>query len=122
MQNLAAVAVTTGPGLAIALEVGIKKAVDVAREWKKPLIAVNHVEGHALSPLAEANFKPQAASHKPVFPCVALVASGKHCDIILVSEIGKYQILAHTIDDALGEALDKAARMLGFGYPGGAGL
>ena len=107
-----AIAVTVGPGLAIALEVGIKKAKELALKYDKPLIAVNHIEGHLLSPLAnkiDINF-----------PCLGLVVSGGHTELILVEEIGKYKILAQTMDDALGEALDKAARLLGMPYPGGA--
>ena len=107
-----AIAVTVGPGLAIALEVGIKKAKELALKYDKPLIAINHIEGHLLSPLAnkiDINF-----------PCLGLVVSGGHTELILVEEVGKYKILAQTIDDALGEALDKAARLLGMPYPGGA--
>ncbi len=112
--DLGAVAVTMGPGLAIALEVGIKTAKDLATTLKLPLIAVNHIEGHVLSPLV--------AGVDIAFPAMALVVSGKHTELILVKAIGDYQIVASTVDDALGEALDKAARMLGLGYPGGAEL
>lgn len=112
VTDVDAVAVTVGPGLAIALEVGIAKAKELAAKWNKPLIAVNHIEGHVLSGLTpEVNF-----------PAMALVVSGGHTELILVEAIGKYKIIARTIDDALGEALDKAARMLGMGYPGGAEL
>jgi len=121
-----AIAVTVGPGLAIALEVGINKAKELAQTYNKPLVPVNHVEGHLLSVLAKPN-TPKSAHHTPLtthhtllFPAFSLVASGKHTDLILVKGIGEYEIIAHTIDDALGEALDKAARMLGLGYPGGA--
>ncbi len=128
-----AVAVTVGPGLAIALEVGIKKAKDLAQKYNKPFIPVNHVEGHLLSPLAEPkSSKSESGNSKNKiskidinelsFPILGLVASGKHADVILIKNIGDYEILAHTIDDAVGEALDKAARMLGLGYPGGAVL
>ena len=111
-----AIAVTVGPGLAIALEVGIQKAKELAMKYNKPLITVNHVEGHILSVFAET------PKHKVniSFPAIALVLSGKHSDIVLVKDFGSYEIIAYTIDDALGEALDKAARMLGLGYPGGA--
>ncbi len=107
-----AIAVTAGPGLAIALEVGIRKAKELAHKWHKPLIAVNHIEGHVLSGLT-----PEVK-----FPAMALVVSGGHTELIWVEKIGKYKIVARTMDDALGEALDKAARMLGLGYPGGAEL
>ena len=135
-----AVAVTTGPGLAIALEVGIRKAKEIARELKEPLIPVNHIEGHVLSPLAQPlnskywrsqRFSSKIQNSNQIqksksqvtnvsFPAVGLVVSGGHTELILIKNIGKYEILARTQDDALGEALDKAARILGLGYPGGA--
>ena len=107
-DDVDAVAVTVGPGLAIALGVGIAKAKSLG----KPLLAINHIEGHVLSALT-----PEVQ-----FPALALVISGGHTELIFVKEIGEYQIVARTMDDALGEALDKAARMLGLGYPGGAEL
>jgi len=113
MKEIDAIAVTKGPGLAIALEVGIIKAKDLSLKNKIPLIAVNHIEGHLLSSLANRNLNIK-------FPAIGIAISGKHTDIILVENIGKYKVLASTIDDALGEALDKGARMLGLGYPGGA--
>lgn len=121
-NKINAVAVTIGPGLAVALEVGINKAKEVAKHFDLPLILVNHIEGHVLSVLSQP--RPTHKNHKTqvvddYFPALALVASGKHTDIVLIKEIGGYEIIAHTMDDALGEALDKAARMLGFGYPGG---
>ncbi|TSC83864.1 MAG: tRNA N6-adenosine threonylcarbamoyltransferase [Microgenomates group bacterium Gr01-1014_16] len=112
MFNIDAIAVTVGPGLAIALEVGIKWAKKLAAEWHKPLIGVNHIEGHILS----------ALTPEVVFPCMALVISGGHTQIIRVDEIGKYKILAQSLDDDIGEALDKGARMLGLPYPGGPAL
>lgn len=111
-DNIGAVAVTVGPGLAIALEVGIKWAKKLAQEWHKPLIGINHIEGHILSSLT-----PEVR-----FPCMALVVSGGHTQIIRVDEIGKYKILAQSLDDDIGEALDKGARMLGLPYPGGPAL
>jgi N6-L-threonylcarbamoyladenine synthase len=148
VQKLDAVAVTIGPGLAIALEVGIKKATELAKKHKKPLILVNHTEGHVLSPLAQPktenyklphfakasrgrqipNSKSKTQNNPPftvhgtpiTFPAIGIVTSGKHTELIRIEKIGKYKILAQTVDDALGEAFDKAARMLGLGYPGGA--
>ena len=114
MDNVNAIAVTAGPGLAIALEVGIHKAKELAVKLNKPLIAVNHIEGHVLSSLVH--------QIDISFPAMALVVSGGHTELILIEAIGQYKIMARTIDDALGEALDKAARMLGLGYPGGAEL
>ncbi len=130
MHNIDAVAVTAGPGLAIALEVGIKYTKELAVKYKKPLIAVNHIEGHVLSSLVTPDTSPfpspiigEGTKGRGInLPAMALVVSGGHTELILVEEIGKYKILAQTLDDALGEALDKAARMLGLGYPGGAEL
>lgn len=113
-----AVAVTIGPGLAIALEVGIIKAKELANKWGVPLIGVNHIEGHLLSPLSRIGEKGQEIA----FPAWGLVVSGGHTELVYIEEVGKYKTLATTQDDALGEALDKAARVLGLGYPGGAFL
>jgi len=113
-----AIAVTIGPGLAIALEVGIIKAKELAIKWRIPLIAINHTEGHLLSPLSVAGKRKQIAE----FPAWGLVVSGGHTELVYIKKVGDYRIMATTQDDALGEALDKAARMLGLGYPGGAFL
>jgi N6-L-threonylcarbamoyladenine synthase len=111
LSEIDVVAVTEGPGLAIALEVGIKKAKEISENIGKPVVGINHIEGHLLSPLAKS---------KDIFlPCLGLVISGGHTELVIMERIGKYKILAKTQDDALGEALDKAARMLGLGYPGG---
>ena len=121
MTNIDAVAVTIGPGLSIALRVGVEKAKELAIKYSKKLIAVNHLEGHILSPLARPNNPISQLTNKPInFPALGLVVSGGNTQLILIKGIGKYEILAQTTDDALGEALDKAARMLGLGYPGGA--
>ena len=115
INKIDAIAVTVGPGLAIALEVGIAKAKELALKWHKPLIPVNHLEGHVMSALA-------LSIQDINFPALGLVISGGHTELVVIEKIGNYKILARTIDDALGEALDKAARMLGLGYPGGAVL
>lgn len=128
MKNLGVIAVTQGPGLAIALEVGILKAKELAQKYKLPLIPVNHIEGHLLSPLANPSTSSLTSLHnyggrkmKGVeWPALGLVVSGGHTELVLINKFGDYKILAKTQDDALGEALDKAARMLGLGYPGGA--
>lgn len=125
INNLDAIAVTTGPGLSIALGVGIKKAKELAQKYNKKLIAVNHLEGHILSPLAVSgitnNQLPITKQFSNLkFPSLGLVISGGNTQLIQINKIGDYEILAETQDDALGEALDKAARMLGLGYPGGA--
>jgi N6-L-threonylcarbamoyladenine synthase len=113
ISDIDSIAVTTGPGLSIALAVGVKKAKELSKKYNKPLIAVNHVEAHLLSPFANAKTKTK-------FPAYGLCVSGKNTIFVLIEKIGKYKILAQTTDDALGEALDKGARLLGLGYPGGA--
>lgn len=119
MQNLDAIAVTIGPGLSIALGVGVNKAKELATKYKKGLIAVNHLEGHVLSSFAEPrNSKSQILN--PKFPALGLVVSGGNTILVKMNKPGSYETLAQTTDDALGEALDKGARMLGLGYPGGA--
>ena len=117
LPDIDAIAVTTGPGLSIALGVGVNKAKELAKKYKKPLIPVNHIEAHILSPLAiTKNQKPKNID----LPFLGLCVSGGNTIFVLVKKIGDYEILAETVDDALGEALDKGARMLGMGYPGGA--
>jgi N6-L-threonylcarbamoyladenine synthase len=123
LKNIDAVAVTVGPGLSIALGVGVDHAKKIAKKYKKKLFASNHVEAHILSPLAiprTENFKFQISNFK--LPAYGLCLSGGNTIFVLMEKIGKYKILAETHDDALGEALDKAARLLGFGYPGAAVL
>ena len=123
-----AIAVTIGPGLAPALEVGLAYAKKLALKHNKPLIPINHMEGHLLSPLA-LNSKGQGplalgselrrSSEPPIFPAIGLLVSGGHTQLVLVKKIGDYQLLGETLDDAAGEALDKLAKMLKLGYPGG---
>lgn len=117
-KDLDAIAVTYGPGLAIALEVGVSKAKELATKYNKPIIRVNHMEGHFLSSLAN-NSKGVGNNIDLKFPIMGLLMSGKHTEIVLCNEIGKYEIIGETLDDAVGEAYDKVARMLGLGYPGG---
>ena len=104
-------AVTVGPGLEPALWEGINFAKEVSRELKKPLIGVNHLEGHIYSNW----FKVK----KPKFPSVCLIVSGGHTSLLLMESITKWTILGETRDDAVGEAFDKVARMLHLKYPGG---
>lgn len=134
-ENLDALAVTAGPGLAPALEVGINTMKELAQEKKLPLIAVNHIEGHALSAIAQRNSKvgnnsdKVGAKNKQVnnknenaeihYPVLSVVVSGGHTQFIYFEEIGSYKILGSTIDDAAGECLDKIGRMLNLGYPAG---
>jgi N6-L-threonylcarbamoyladenine synthase len=106
-----AIAATAGPGLVGGVMVGLVAAKALALAAGKPLVAVNHLEGHALSPMLSA---PDLAC-----PYLLLLVSGGHCQLLLVEGVGAYQRLATTIDDAAGEAFDKAAKLLGLGFPGG---
>lgn len=117
VPNIDAIAVTYGPGLAPALWVGVNFAKALAFLWKKPLIPVNHMEGHVYSPLLKKSY--EAKLHRIEFPALALLVSGGHTELVLVSNFGRYKIIGETRDDAAGEAFDKVARMLGFPYPGG---
>ena len=111
LGDVDAVAATAGPGLIGGVMVGLVTAKALAMASDKPLIAINHLEGHALSPrLADASL---------AFPYLLLLVSGGHCQLLLVEGVGRYRRLATTIDDALGEAFDKTAKLLGLGYPGG---
>ncbi len=106
-----AIAATAGPGLIGGVMVGLVTAKALALAAGRPLVAVNHLEGHALSPrLADATLD---------FPYLLLLVSGGHCQLLLVAGVGRYRRLATTIDDAAGEAFDKTAKLLGLGFPGG---
>ncbi len=111
LKDIDAIAYTEGPGLNGALLVGASVANAIGFANNLPIIPVHHLEGHLLSPLLAEN-KPQA-------PFVALLASGGHSQLIAVHEIGNYELLGDTLDDAAGEAFDKTAKMLGLPYPGG---
>lgn len=115
--KLDAIAVTVGPGLAPALEVGIKHAKILAKKWHLPIIPVNHIEAHALSPLL--NPKTSKTTRSINFPVLALVISGGHSEFILIKKIGYYRRLGWSVDDSAGECLDKIGRMLDLGYPAG---
>jgi N6-L-threonylcarbamoyladenine synthase len=119
--NLDAVAVTRGPGLSPALLVGVNAAKAIAFARSKPLVVVNHIEGHVYSNwLIPENLTPDdPIPPEPRFPALCLVVSGGHTELILMTGHGQYRLLGKTIDDAAGEAFDKAARILGLGYPGG---
>jgi len=111
LDQVDAVAATAGPGLIGGVMVGLVTAKALAMASDKPLIAINHLEGHALSPrLADPSLQ---------FPYLLLLVSGGHCQLLLVNGVGSYRRLATTIDDALGEAFDKTAKILGLGFPGG---
>jgi N6-L-threonylcarbamoyladenine synthase len=111
LQDVDAIAATAGPGLVGGVMVGLVTAKGLALASGKPLIAVNHLEGHALSPmLSDPDLR---------FPYLLLLVSGGHCQLLFVEGLGRYRRLATTIDDAAGEAFDKTAKLLGLGFPGG---
>lgn len=111
LDDVGAIAYTAGPGLAGALLVGASVAQSIAWSTDKPAIAIHHLEGHLLSPLL--------ADPKPSFPFIALLVSGGHTQLMRVNDVGNYELLGETLDDAAGEAFDKTAKLLGLGYPGG---
>lgn len=111
LNNISAIAVCYGPGLIGSLLVGVCFAKSLAFTNGKPLVAVNHLEGHIFSSLLEEPV--------PEFPFIALVVSGGHTSIYRIDGFGKYTELGRTVDDAAGEAFDKVAKLLGLGYPGG---
>ena len=104
------IAATAGPGLIVCLTVGLNIGKSIAAFSNKPFIGVNHLEGHALSPGLEKKIK---------FPYLLLLISGGHTQFLIVKDVNEYEQLGTTIDDALGEAFDKTAKMLDLGYPGG---
>lgn len=121
-EDIEFVAVTYGPGLAIALEVGLEFAKNLAYNKKKKLVPINHMEGHLLASfILNKNGQGQIKSAKEanIFPALALLVSGNHTEIVYVKNFHDYKILGETLDDAAGEAFDKVARMMNIGYPGG---
>ena len=114
LADLDAVAYTAGPGLAGALLVGASVAESLALALKIPAVGVHHLEGHLLSPLL--------GDPPPAFPFVALLVSGGHSQFLAVRDVGQYELLGETVDDAAGEAFDKTAQLLGLSYPGGPAL
>ena len=114
VTDIDAIAYTKGPGLSGALLVGASVAESLAMSLAIPTIPIHHLEGHLLSPFLENN--------QPEFPFLALLVSGGHSQLIHVRELGDYEIIGDTLDDAAGEAFDKSAQLLGLGYPGGAAL
>ncbi len=130
-QEIDAIAVTTGPGLIGSLLVGVNFAKTLAYGFDKPIIAVNHHEGHVAAAwlaLSRGSRKPEAGNQNgnkeedftiPKLPAVALVVSGGHTQLLLMRGFGDFEVLGRTRDDAAGEAFDKVARLLGLPYPGG---
>jgi N6-L-threonylcarbamoyladenine synthase len=115
IKDINGVAYTKGPGLAGALLVGASVAKSLAFALKIPALGVHHMEGHLLAPMLESTF----AEANLATPFVALLVSGGHTMLVGVEKIGKYKILGESLDDAVGEAFDKTAKILGLGYPGG---
>ena len=113
-EDLSKIAVTTGPGLKGSLLTGLNFAAGLAAGLGKPLISVNHLEGHILSAFIKPETKPRT-----YFPFLTLLISGGHTQIILAKKIGKYELLGETLDDSIGETFDKVSQELGFSYPGG---
>jgi N6-L-threonylcarbamoyladenine synthase len=112
MPTMDGVAATYGPGLAGALLVGWNFAKALAFAYEKPLIAVNHLEGHIYAAWLDRQERAE-------FPALVLIVSGGHSDVVLMEDHGQYRRLGQTVDDAAGEAFDKVARLLGLGFPGG---
>ena len=110
MKDIDAVAVTAGPGLIVCLSVGLSFGKAIAFSLNKPFIAVNHLEGHALSPRLNSKLN---------YPYLLLLISGGHTQFLSVQGLGNYKRLGTTIDDAVGEAFDKTAKLLGIEFPGG---
>ena len=110
LNDIDAIAAASGPGLIGGVVVGVMAAKAIALALNKPFVAVNHLEGHALC---------ARLSNDVTYPYLLLLVSGGHCQILVVKDVGEYERLGTTIDDAAGEAFDKVAKMLGLGYPGG---
>jgi N6-L-threonylcarbamoyladenine synthase len=108
------IAYTAGPGLVGALMVGGGLACGLGLAWDCPVVPIHHMEGHLLAPMLE--------NDAPAFPFLALLVSGGHTMLVSVAALGNYQVLGTTLDDAVGEAFDKTAKLLGLGYPGGPAL
>ena len=113
LQDIEGFAVTQGPGLVGSLLVGIETAKTLAWSQNKPLVGLNHLEGHLTAVLLETG------NDRPTFPYLGVIVSGGHTDIYVVRAVGEYSLLGRTRDDAAGEAFDKVAKMLGLPYPGG---
>ena len=114
LKDVEAVAVTYGPGLAPALLVGLNAAKGLSLSLGVPLVGLNHIEAHLHTPFLESDMKPES-----FMPALGLAVSGGHTSWIEMPEYGRYRIVGQTLDDAAGEAFDKAAKLLGLGYPGG---
>jgi N6-L-threonylcarbamoyladenine synthase len=117
------IAVTRGPGLVTSLKVGLDTARALAAAWKKKIIGVNHIEGHVYSNWLPAEIgQPLFGAKDKIFPALVLVVSGGHTEILYMKDHCSYKLLGATRDDAAGEAIDKTAKLMGLGYPGGPAL
>ena len=114
-KDIDLIAVTVGPGLIPSLLIGTHFAKTLSYVWKKPIIGINHLEGHILASVFDSQF----STLKQLLPVISLIVSGGHTQLILMNDIGKYKIIGETKDDAAGECFDKIARLLGLSYPGG---
>jgi len=114
LKHIDAIAVTEGPGLSIALRIGLEAARVLSFLSGKPVIGVNHLEGHIASAWLDAKAQKQWA-----FPILVLIVSGGHTELVLMKDFGTYRLLGETRDDAAGEAFDKSAKLMGLPYPGG---
>ena len=120
IDDIDVIAATAGPGLIGGVLVGWMAATGIAQATGKPLVAINHLEGHALVPRLSATAASGENTVTSVeFPYLLMLASGGHCQILLVRGVGQYELIGQTLDDSAGEAFDKVAKMLGLGYPGG---
>ncbi|MBU1148956.1 tRNA (adenosine(37)-N6)-threonylcarbamoyltransferase complex transferase subunit TsaD [Patescibacteria group bacterium] len=119
LKDIDAVAVTAGPGLITSLLISIEAARTLAWSLKKPLVAVNHLEGHLYANWLPNDKNHQSTIQKNPFPALGLIVSGGHTELVLMTKHGKYKKLGQTRDDAAGEAFDKVAKLMGLGYPGG---
>ncbi|MCE5208622.1 MAG: tRNA (adenosine(37)-N6)-threonylcarbamoyltransferase complex transferase subunit TsaD, partial [Chloroflexi bacterium] len=119
LDDIDAIAVTRGPGLAGSLVVGLNYAKGLSLSRSIPLVGVNHLEGHIYSGWVEPSTDEKQELPQPEFPILVLLVSGGHTELVLIREHGKYERLGSTLDDAAGEAFDKVARLLGLSYPGG---
>lgn len=113
LDDIDLIAVAKGPGLIGSLLVGIQTAKAMAWSLKKPLVGVNHIEAHLYASIMGCDNPDE------FFPALGMILSGGHSTLVLIEAIGKYRLIGQTVDDALGEAFDKVAKMLGLGYPGG---
>jgi len=113
-RKIDGIAYTAGPGLAGALLAGAAVAASLAWAWQVPVVPVHHMEAHLLAPMLE--------DRSPEFPFLALLVSGGHTQLVFVAGVGRYQVMGDTLDDAVGEAFDKTAKLLGLPYPGGPAL